>query len=628
MKNKIKSFLLLFASTFFVLCGCSNEKSNKIVDIDVIKNSTQTEYVVLEETYIEDLLFVVSYANDKVSTYSIADEMFSYSSMDNTVEGEQDVFIYVNNKDYKETLVLKVNFVLPQEVQAINDSIQNLPSINNLLFTDEKTIDEIQQAYMKLDEKYKPYVYEYDNFNMKKDHIVNMKKDCITSDVLNDRYVYVRVLDKIISSIDTRDYSAEALKKISNIYESAMLKINNDNYYSQMYEIVEEARKEIFDVETLKQTELVEYKKSTISLLIAYKASLDERQYSKDNVYQLNNLVLEGSDAISLAVNKNDVDVIYESYLNKLKSISTIKEEQTIALNNLIDKKIIETVDFYSTINMKEYDTNNRSKIDNYLTKCISEIKKSNSEEKINDCIATFKNQVKSVLTLKQQQMLLVIEYKNNAIEEIQHLYNSINMQQYDSKSRNEMKEIVDNSLLLIESMTTYDQINQIINETSNLLTSFKTMEQQYLINLEIRKKDYLEDLEYYSSSYDSSSYSDDKWNIIVNLVNEIKTYINDLTIYDSNASIEKYINDKYLAIESVLTKEQEAQVLLVSIKKESIDLIINYYNNLNQSRYTEAEWEFISNKVNNVINIIELLDNTDAIKKLVVDTINYIEKI
>ena len=628
MKNKIKSFLLLFASTFFVLCGCSNEKSNQIVDIDVIKNSTQTEYVVLEETYIEDLLFVVSYANDKVSTYSIADEMFSYSSMDNTVEGEQDVFIYVNNKDYKETLVLKVNFILPQEVQAINDSIQNLPSINNLLFTDEKTIDEIQQAYMKLDEKYKPYVYEYDNFNMKKDHIVNMKKDCITSDVLNDRYVYVRVLDKIISSIDTRDYSAEALKKISNIYESAMLKINNDNYYSQMYEIVEEARKEIFDVETLKQTELVEYKKSTISLLIAYKASLDERQYSKDNVYQLNNLVLEGSDAISLAVNKNDVDVIYESYLNKLKSISTIKEEQTIALNNLIDKKIIETVDFYSTINMKEYDTNNRSKIDNYLTKCISEIKKSNSEEKINDCIATFKNQVKSVLTLKQQQMLLVIEYKNNAIEEIQHLYNSINMQQYDSKSRNEMKEIVDNSLLLIESMTTYDEINQIINETSNLLASFKTMEQQYLINLEIRKKDYLEDLECYSSSYDSSSYSDDKWNIIVNLVNEIKTYINDLTIYDSNASIEKYINDKYLAIESVLTKEQEAQVLLVSIKKESIDLIINYYNNLNQSRYTEAEWEFISNKVNNVINIIELLDNTDAIKKLVVDTINYIEKI
>ena len=625
MKNKLISFFTIFVSIFFLATGCSNKN---ITDVDVIMNNVKDQYLVLEEVNIEDLKFVVSFDDNTSTTYSLTDKMFEYDPIDNTIEGSQLVNIYFKTDNYKQTIPLYLEFTLPQEVQEINNKITSLPLIHQLNFDYESDITSIEEMYHNIEEKYQRYVYKYDEFLSKKSYFNEKKETLITVDVLSQRNVYLNVLNNLFYSLDSDKYTTSSWGEINSIYIEGIKQLNNNNNYNNMYQIIKDTREKIIGVKTIEQTSFIEYQNYMVNSLINYMQAFDLKLYSSDRVIELDNILLEGIDCISTSKTLDIVNRVFIEYCEKMDNVLSIEEEKIVALDSMISEKLIEIAQYYSKIDTSLYDADEIKLINSYLNRCQSLVQKSTTEVSMNKYINDLKIQINGVPTSEEKTIQLLNKYKDEAKERLNTYYETIELYGYDTTSKLKIEKIVQDTISNIDNELNYEEIDNMIEKAKLEISEFKTIAEQLLLKHNAKIKYYLTEVENYITNYNETSYSEENWSVIISIVNDMKEYLSEASIDVENVIIENYLNENYLKIENVLTAAEEYVLLLNKVKEDAKNETIEYYISLNSSSYNDSQWTFITDKIENVINIIDDLDNIESIDKLVDDTITSIELI
>jgi len=624
MKKKLLSFLFLFVCIFSFTSACSK---NDIERIELVEDSIKTEYMIFEDLDINDLEIKISF-NDSEKIYTIDQSMFTIGQVDNTVAGEQLLSILVEYKGYEKRFTVSLNFYLPQDITAIIDKIDALPEKENLDFNYITTLNSIQDEFLSLEDKYKTYVSNYNELESKIEYLQRKKEEVITPDVLCQRYVYVGILDKLISSLDMNSYTDTGKEEITIHYNNGIVMLNDDNNYNVMNEIVYQTRKKILEVKTRDELSLIEYKEQTISKLIAYKNSFDRNLYSQDNVVEFENILFEGIDSLDKSNDKDTINSIFETYCENLDNIVTIEEEKIIKFNNLVSSKIYETSEYYFNINLSKYDTEGRESLNEYLDKYQNLIKQAKNEEEMDNYIYDLKKILSSIPTLEEKEMSLLNEYRNNAINRIESIYLSINIYNYSSQNRIEIENILLKAKESIALSNDYEVIDSLIEDIPNKINGLLTIEDELKIILDTRINEYINVIETLLSSFSASDYSSGNWNDILSIIEEAKQYIRSISLQTSDETIVSNLNKKYLQIDNILTLQEENQLLIENTRNESIKTIDEYYSNLNKADYTENEWAFITNKITNVISMIKQLEEVQSINRLTRDTINYVQLI
>lgn len=625
MKNKLFSMFLVFLCTFFAVTGCND---NKIEEILLVDESINKEYMVLQDVNIDEILIETIYDNGSSSLDTINESMYSISSIDNTKVGEQEIYLYVNYKGTEKLFSVKINFVLPSAVAAVVESINELPQISEINFDDEDLLNEVYNQYLLIDSKYKVFVSNYNDLMSKIDYLNGEKQNALNPDVVSQKNIYINYLNELVDALDSSKYSSFAWNKIITIRDRGIDELNNYKNYNIIKDIVTETQEKIESVETIEQTIINDYKINIVENLIAYRNLFINSDYSSNGVKELDNILNVGITKINSYFTIDEINVVYDEYRKLLDDVLTKDEEAELAINNMIANKIYEATQHFLTYNLNKYDSEGKTSLINYLNRCQILIKKTTDVAVMDKYISNLKKELASVETIEVKQIKLLNDYKENTLKEVNEIYKSMKVYNYDSSDRQVIEEIFNVLKNEIKVSLSEQDIDLLVLEAKTRLEGFLTLEEKAILKLEETIEKYSAQINEVLSTYEKANYSEENWNKILEIIYEAKMYVNTLDISVLEKTIIEKLNTKYQKISEVPTISEEYDLLLVQTKNNALITLNSFYNELKKDNYTASELEFITNKLSNVTNTINDLDNVNSINKLVADTIRSIENI
>lgn len=623
MKKKsifIFSLFMLFV-TFFA--GCSNVKIDKIEFAD---DTVKLNYIVGEELNFDNFEIKVTYIDKSEKIYYVTNEQVAIGEYDNTQIGRQDLDININHTDGEFNFTIQITFDVTDEVKNIVKMISELPS--KISLSDEKSINLIENEYLKLDEFFKNYVTNYDKYIESKETLANLKEELLTTEVLNERFIYKNNLINFYESLNKHDYSEDSWNNITDLYNSALESIQLDENYMIVKKIVDDTKEEILKVNTLAQIEFEELKNTKYNELVSYKDSLDKNDYSNDKWKEIINILNNSRNEIMNSNSNDMLEYCYNNCLNLINEVLTLDEEEMINLNILRNDKITELYMKLSEIDVTSYSLENKEMISNKYDEYVNYIKSANDSYEMDLYIIEFIDYVNELATLENEAHYTLENLKKYTKEYITNAYKNIYLYDYDSENRALIQSIYTKSLVDIELCDTKEKVNTIKSEVISQFNKIPTMAQQAENELNDRKNMFISEFESKISGLNKNNYSEENWIIILNKIEGFYSYIDNITIRTATATVNDKINKISNEINNVLNIEEEYAVLLKNTKTTAKQTIENFYNILNENNYTTAEWNIITTRINYTISIIDSINDVDQINKLVTDTIDIISSV
>jgi len=622
-----KSFTIIFGVTIFMLFSLWGCSSNSIRKVEVLDNSIKTNYLVGEEIDIDDFSIKLTYKNNKEEIYNIKEEMVSLSDIDNSIIGNQDMNVYIDYYGMKIELMLKITFDLPQEVTNVINLIDELPSEEDIDFAFEKEINEIERKYSLLNDYYKSYVSNYDEYLVSKEKLNLLKNEFITPEFINKRLILKINLDNLLNSLNENDYSEDEWINILRIYDNSLSKLYLNENYLNIDLIYNIAVNDIKNVRTIEDEEIELLKDVKINTLIEYRKNLLNERYSSNNQIVLDTIVSNFKDSLANVYTIRDIENLYSEYVIELDKIQTLDEEEVSYLNYVKENKIDLVTQILIELNLNAYSDANRVLIVNYYNDCIAKIRLSVSLEKADDEIKIFKYNISKIKTVAEENKDLLKKTVTEAISTIETYSKTINIYEYDTQNRINIENAINSTIEKIENSQNIKEIELMVNELLIYLDEVPTMEEQAIVALPNRIDSAKNELDIILKTLNQDLYSSVNWDKIVNIINNAKLYFEEnITIYTSNIVIESEINSIKNEINKFKTIDEENEELLAKIKEDSIKQLDEYYNSLNSNDFNSDVFYLVIDRIEDSKSLVNKLEEVSKIEKLVLDTIEAIE--
>lgn len=554
----MKKKLVIFFSLFILICsfvsGCSK---NNIKKIEIIEDSIKRNYIVGEEVDVNNFELKVTYSNEKEEYYYISNEKVGINKIDNSKVGEQKLNITFNYNNTDVNLQLAINFDLPNDVKNVIKEIDELPELENLNFDYEIIIKEIKEEYNMLSNFNKSYVSNYDKLLTSEEYLFNLRKDNITSDFIEYRSNVKLSLSKYYATLNKANYYDDEWEEIGKIYNYGISSLMNDNNFNKIDSIYTSTISNIKKVNTAYLVMINNAKKDFANKLKKYRNTIDNSLYSEDNVYKLNLILENGLNNINSSITENDINKNYNDSINALNDVSTKENEKEIYLKSIIDKNIYNLNIYYISIDFSKYSDENKNNIrNNYLT-VIDKINSLNNDSSMNECVEKYKEYVNSIYTIKEENVIMVNNYKNDSITYINDLYKSVDINQYSLENRKLIENQYNISLNNIKNSTSIDKISEEKIDFCNYIDSVPTMLDEAISNLPTKIKTYKIKLNDIVSNYDLSDCSINVIEMIDSIVAKAEDRLDsEVNVYTSDGSIENIISEAINEINSLLAKQ------------------------------------------------------------------------
>ncbi len=556
MMKKLAFISSLLISVLLV-GGCSN---NDTLQVEIIETSLQKEYVVSETLDINDFEMKVKINNEE-ETYLITNDMIDLTNIDSTKPGEQKLIINFDYLDNNISVSTFVNFVLPNEVIEINNLIEELP--NDIALSDEIVIKEIEQKYSNLNSFYKNYLANYSKFLDAKLNLDTLKGELITVEIMNERYILKLSLNKFYNSLNKEDYIEESWNNITNLYNNAIESLMYDANYKDIEKIYSNCKNDILEVTSITQEHFENMKKENINNFEKYYKTLKIENYSSVNWQNINDTFNKYIKYMEDTYSIEEINQVYSNGISALSSILTIQEEKAIEHNNIINKKLTDLYYSYVTIDINSYNDNNKQLIEKMYYEAFDDIKNAVNESEMSEIISNYKAQVRQLLTLEQERIILLNKDKKIGKQELANFYKSLNIAQYDSNNRTYINKIINEAYNQIELANSNNEILNIINDAKANIDTLSTLDEQALDYLSTIINDAQIVIEKYLESLNQEEYSSENWNIILAIAdtykNEIKNMINILST--SSDDVNKKIDNFKEEISHVLKISEEDSI-------------------------------------------------------------------
>lgn len=608
----------------FSFLGCS---TNPLSKIQILDNGIKTNYVVGEDIEIEDFSLKVTFKNNEEKIYNITEEMITLSNIDNYKVGTQDLNVLVDYQGTKIELILSITFDLPDEVINIINLIDALPDKENVNFSHESQIEKINNDYLNLEDKYKSYITNYSKYEESKKQMDLLKREFITPDFINKRFILKSNLDSFIYSLNEKDYSSYEWKEILGVYEECLKNLYLNENHEIIDELVINAKNKINNVHTISYKNVMISREKMKNKILEYKLLLDNNNYSFQNKLKLDLIVCKFIGQIDDLNKVEDIENLYNKTIEQLNNVDTLEEEEFAFLNSIISNKISVLNDIFQSIDVSQYSTINKNVIIEYYNESLNKIKCFTLEDLMDQEIKLFEYKVSKLKTIKIENMEILKNEKQLTLEVLYNLDNQIGIHKYDSKNR----IIIENEISkAIENITVSEKVEEIIqikNNLMNFINDVPTMYDQAILNLSNRIDANIKNIDNYLEKLNHKNYSKENWQIIEDLANNLKAYFKEnITIYTYDLEIESMFNNLKNEINEIATLKEEMDITLNKKREEAINVLNNYYNSLNDNDFKAGMMDVIENKINDSKKMIVKLEDINSINKYVEDTIDVIE--
>jgi len=279
---------------------------------------------------------------------------------------------------------------------------------------------------------------------------------------------------------------------------------------------------------------------------------LNLNAYSDANRVLIVNYYNDCIAKIRLSVSLEKADDEIKIFKYNISKIKTVAEENKDLLKKTVTEAI-STIETYSkTINIYEYDTQNRINIENAINSTIEKIENSQNIKEIELMVNELLIYLDEVPTMEEQAIVALPNRIDSAKNELDIILKTLNQDLYSSVNWDKIVNIINNAKLYFEeNITIYTSnivIESEINSIKNEINKFKTIDEENEELLAKIKEDSIKQLDEYYNSLNSNDFNSDVFYLVIDRIEDSKSLVNKL---EEVSKIEKLVLDTIEAIEN-----------------------------------------------------------------------------
>lgn len=486
-------------------------KINAIVDKYNSLNDLHKEYVSNHEDLKEKLEYVIQLEKIDIKNIEIEERRKK------CINALNELVDSLNEKDYTkenwdeimrlyslgiDQLKVDSNYnIMNSIVEIINSSILNVETNENIYIKNLKEIavnklNELKQSYNKelyTDIRYAEFnvilinsIQKINNANSKKeiDYIYNETcksfNNILTIEkekemLLNNAIVTkINEITEYYLSINLNFYDTESKAELNKYLNNCIELIKNSNDVDEVNKYVDLYKLIMNNVLTIEEKEINrfnEYIYAVVGEINEIYENIDIYSYDTDTINKINKDLEESILLVKCSKTYNEVDCVKENFINKINVYLTIEEISIIELENNKNKYLLELESFTSKFKKDSYSVNKWNDIlrineetKEYIANLTIFDKKSEITNYLNNSYLLIEN----VLTLDEEQEILLADAIKNAIIELEEYYDSLNKDNYNDSAWVFITNKMNNVKNTIYSLVEVESISKLVEDTIN----------------------------------------------------------------------------------------------------------------------------------------------------------------
>lgn len=476
-----------YITTYDDVVVTPKEEGEKVV---ALINTIPTNVTLNDEELINEINEAYKALSDEAKQYvsnynKLKTALEQIASLKNTIRLERETAIkalnnYVNFDNYSSTNQVEIKTIIQNFTNAINKAttIEEITTLKNQAVT---KIDQVKTLKQEIEEYLDVELNKLNNYVNLDDYSLGIQTK----------------IKQIITDCKTKLIATSALTKI--IIDEEILK----------------AKSKIDSLPTFEE-ELKDAIDDAVSELTNY---AERYTYSKDNQSKIDQLLYEGIEELNSVQKNDEIELILNQYKSAIDLVPTLQSEI-----ELMHKKAIEELNnYFKSLNLYETiinDENLMARMNQVIKNGEVEIKKYNTQTRIDQIV----NITKEKINLLEKQMYCEIKVKE--------LQQTINYDSYSEENQEIIKNIIDSIVLKVENETTYEQIDNYVNDSKTKINSILTIKEEN----EKELNEYRDNIKNYINSLNTENLRTDQ----IEKINDLKSeYLEKLDLATSKADMD-----------------------------------------------------------------------------------------
>lgn len=400
------------------------------------------------------------------------------------------------------------------------------------------------------------------------------------------------LIDQERAKYDDVEYTSDGVAKLDKIVTDTKAEINECKTFNNIRGIYNN------NIETFKSVDVkeVELRENAVNEIESY---VDLNNYYEEEKEIVESLIESAKTSIN-AVSIDEIDTIVAS----TKSfIDQVKTKADIDASILVDKKVEAKAKIENYISdLTLYRENEKLIISSIISNTNSEIELVQTIEQLHIVVSNAKARLDEV---KTDGELLLEEFEIAKLNSINEIEEFVDLTNYYHAEKESVIAIINNTKLLVESVSNISEITPIINESKNQINLIKTKAVIDAENLAKKKIEAKAEIQQYKNA---EEYFENELLIISDLKQQANLRIDNC---DTVKKVEILVEKLKEEIDLVPNKEVATDLQFEKAKEDSLKIISTYVDFEN---YYQEQVNEINSIINSSPNIINSSKNTEEL--------------
>ena len=362
------------------------------------------------------------------------------------------------------------------------------------------------------------------------------------------------------NTLTSNDYSSQSLLILDEIEREYMDKLNKADSCEIIENLFNEALDKFIGVDTLVEENAKEFaleKEKKLEEVRNVRLNINLNIYSNENrklIVDYYNMCLENIRNFNTIA---DIDNEITKFKNKISLMKTAAEEEQELIYNEKKRIILEINQFYNSINIYEYDTQNRDVISHLVEEALNDVDYALTLIELEEIKDSLIANINDLPTMIEQAEIYLVTLISNAKKELDNYVEALSFSDYTSDNWNDIKNIVTTAKNKLDTeidVSTHTRvIEDIVLSAKNEINEVNTIKEEEQNNLISTKSNSINRLEEYSKSLTINDFENDEmFNISKNRITSAVSVIRSSSDIDT---IIKLTEDTINSIEDAKSK-------------------------------------------------------------------------
>jgi len=385
--------------------------------------------------------------------------------------------LYKNAIEEISRIITKSEIELEKEKNNKKDSIiYYVDMLNRENYSDEKfnSIEDIKNEYIikiknstsvnEVKEKYTNCITLIENVLT-----IEEEKEILIDNLVNKKLAEIY---SYYSNINLNKYNETNKQSIINLYNKSYNSIKALDDEEEMNGYISEFKHEVTNILTIfeeLEIELNDEKSKAASEIKKMYKSIDLNVYDMVNKVLIEEIVEQSIENIKVALTVDEIKIIKSEMVNSINEIPTMLQQAKDALIVRKNKYMASITEYSNQFNSTDYSEDNWNNILELINETkiyLENITVSVSDNEIENVINAMINNVDNILSIDEENELLLNQTKQAAYDKLQSYYSSLNESSFDEAKWRVITNRINYSLEIISNLNNINDINKLVNDT------------------------------------------------------------------------------------------------------------------------------------------------------------------